>query len=142
MFGFRLRRSPEDQKAFEEKVERAAYESTVNLLRWLKIDRFCAWLQERSAEHPKVWLGALSGLMVLMFVALVAMPTVSVREQEAPLQVALEQIKAARQAVGNLNVFADSTKVNKIDTMLNSDTGAGIKPYPPMGTPAKDYGED
>ena len=142
MFGFKLRRSPEDQKAFEERVERAAYESTVSFLSWLKIDRLFNWLQERSSRHPKVWLAGMSVLMVLMFVALVTMPTPVVQEEQAPLQVALEQIKAARQAVGNLNVFADSTKVNKIDTMLNSDTGAGIKPYPPMGTPAKDYGED
>ena len=142
MFGFKLRRSPEDQKAFEERVERAAYESTVSFLSWLKVDRLFNWLQERSSRHPKVWLAGMSILMVLMFVALVTMPTPVVQEEQAPLQVALEQIKQARRSVGNLNVFADSTKTKKIDTMLNMDTGAGIKPYPPMGTPAKDYGED
>lgn len=137
MFGFKLRRSPEDQKAFEERVERAAYESTVSFLSWLKVDRLFNWLQERSSRHPKVWLAGMSVLMVLMFVALVTMPTPVVQEEQAPLQVALEQIKQARRSVGNLNVFADSTKTKKIDTMLNMDTGAGIRPYPPTGTPAE-----
>ena len=138
MWGFKLRRSPEEQKAFEERVERMAYESTVRFLCWLKIDKFFAFLQERSSRHPKVWLGTMFGLMVLMFLALVFMPNPAYEaEQVAPLQEALEQVKAARRSVGNLNVFADSTKIVKQDTMLHSDTDAGIRPYPPYGTPAQ-----
>lgn len=138
MLGFKLKRSPEEQKAFEERVERMAFDSTVKFLCWLKLDKLFAGLQTRSAKHPKVWLGVMSLLMVLMFVLLVRMPNPAADyENSHPLQDALEQVKAARRSVGNLNVFADSMKIVNRDTLLHSDTGAGIRPYPPTGTPAQ-----
>ena len=136
-WGLKLRRTPEEQRAFEEKVERASYEMTVRVLTFLKVDVFCRWLQESSSRHPKVVLSLLSFLMIGCFLLIVFMGTGAPAKKEPTLMDALEEMKALKKGVDNLGNIGDTAR-SQNGNMFNNDTEAGKKPYTPHGAPANE----
>ena len=135
LWGFKLKRSPEEQRAFEERVEKASYEMTVRVLTFLKVDVFCCWLQERSSRHPKVVLALLSLLMIGCFLLVVFMGTGAPAKEEPTLMDALEEMKSLKKGVDELGSFGDTARFEN-GNMFNNDTEAGNKPYTPNGAPA------